>query len=386
MKNHIYLFTILLLVACTKNGEQTENTSAQTSTENGVVELTPEQFKIAGIVIGKFEKKNMSASLLVNGVLDVPPQKVVSVSAKLGGSVSKTDVLQGMKVKKGQLLAVIQNQEYFNLQQDYIDAKSKTEYLKIEDARQKQLAEENVSSTKVYQQAHSDFISLQGRMKSIEGKLKMLNINAEKLTPETMSEFVNIYSPINGYITVVNINIGSYVNPQDIMMKIVDTEHIHAELSVFEKDITLIQKGQKVRFTLVNAGDKERTAKIFLINRQIEEDRTVRVHAHLDQEEPSLIPGMFLKAMIEMGETLQNAVPEKAVINSGGKDYIFILKNEKKVSKDGKYVFKMLEVKKGLKEDGFVAISLIDSFRIDDLNIVTSGAYSLISKAMNSEE
>src|SRR5690606_11521970 len=104
------------------------------------------------------------------------------------------------------------------------------------------------------------------------------------LTKSNISSVVSIYSPVNGYVTTVNVNIGKYVTPQDVICEIVNTEHLHAELTVFEKDISKISVGQKITFYLVNESSKARTATVYLINHQISADRTIRIHAHFDAD------------------------------------------------------------------------------------------------------
>ena len=347
---YIILIAALIFVGCNSDTKTTIE-KVDAPHDASLVRLSEAQYSISGIQLGRIEQKNMNAHIQVNGILDVPPQNLVSISILYGGNILKSEILQGMKVRKGQLLALIRNAEFLTLQQDYLDAKNKLEYLKLDFERETELKQNNISSVKIYQQAKTDYQSQLSRLKSTERKLKMLNIDVDKLTPENITESVSIYSPINGYVIVVNFNMGSYVSPQDVLFQIVDTEHIHAELSVFEKDVVSLSKGMKVRFVLVNDETKERTATVFLINRKIEKDRTVRVHAHLDKEDSQLIPGMYLKAWIETGTTKQNAVLDKALVSTGGKDYIFVSNGTKKENGENIYVFKMIEVKKGITEN-----------------------------------
>ena len=382
---YIILIAALIFVGCNSDTKTTIE-KVDAPHDASLVRLSEAQYSISGIQLGRIEQKNMNAHIQVNGILDVPPQNLVSISILYGGNILKSEILQGMKVRKGQLLALIRNAEFLTLQQDYLDAKNKLEYLKLDFERETELKQNNISSVKIYQQAKTDYQSQLSRLKSTERKLKMLNIDVDKLTPENITESVSIYSPINGYVIVVNFNMGSYVSPQDVLFQIVDTEHIHAELSVFEKDVVSLSKGMKVRFVLVNDETKERTATVFLINRKIEKDRTVRVHAHLDKEDSQLIPGMYLKAWIETGTTKQNAVLDKALVSTGGKDYIFVSNGTKKENGENIYVFKMIEVKKGITENGFTAIKFIENIDLKTPQLVTNGAFDLISKAFNTEE
>jgi len=386
-----------MVLANCKN--QTSNIGQQTSVEEhheeeeGTVELTEAQFKSADIQFGKIEWKSLSSAIAVNGVLDVPPQNMVSVSAMMGGFVKSTELLQGLKVKKGQLIATIQNPDFIRIQSAYLENKSRLVFLEQEFKRQEELSRENVSASKIFQQVTSEYNSLQATVGALEEQLKILNIDHATLTKSNIRSTVNLYSPISGHVTAVNVNIGKFVNPQDVICEIVDTDHLHAELTVFEKDISKIRKGQKIRFILVNESGKERTASVYLINRQISEERTIRVHAHLDKEDPNLMPNMFLKALIEVGENNKStALPDEAIVTIGEKFYIFINDqghgHKEAMHEEGKpeLAFEAIEIKKGVTQNGYTEVILPEGFDTANAMVVTKGAYELLAKMNNSEE
>lgn len=370
------LFIAVLFASC---GSKTEETKQEEHHEEevSVVELTPEQAKIINLKLGKIEMKDLSGAIKVNGMLDVPPQNLVSISAPMGGFVKSTELLQGMKVNKGQAIVVMQHPDYIQMQQDFLETKSQLEYLELEYNRQQELSKDNVNSQKTLQQAKSQYESMLAKNAGLKSKLMMLGINGEKLTSQTIQNTITITSPISGYVTHVNVNIGMYVNPTDVMFKIVDTEHLHAELTVFEKDVPKIKLGQKVRFTLANETD-ERTATVYLIGREISSDRTVRIHCHLDKEDLDLLPGMYLKAYVEAGTQRLPAIPNEAIVNFEGKDYVFVAEKEANH-------FKMLELTKGISELGYTEVEMKEGLSDESL-IVINGAYDILAKMKNSEE
>ncbi len=389
---HIYiiitLINILALSSCTTKVNETS--IEEHEHEEGIVELTVSQFKRVGIEFGKVEMKNLNSTVAVNGMLDVPPQNLVSVSALMGGFIKSTDLLQGMQVKKGQIIATIQNPDFIKIQSQYLENKQKLKFLELEYKRQEELSKENVTASKIFQQISSEYNSLLATIGGSEEQLKILNINPVTLTQSNIRSIVSIYAPISGYVTTVNVNVGKYVTPQDVICEIVDTEHIHAELTVFEKDISKLKKGQKIRFVLVNESNKERTGTIFLINHKISDDRTIRVHAHLDKVDPTLIPNMYLKALIEISDNQTTAISEQAIVTAGGKDYIFIKTKEEAHDKEEKheegYSFKAVEIKKGISQNGYTEIMLPEGFETATAEVVIKGAYDLLSKMNNSEE
>jgi len=385
-KKGVFLTGIIILsifTSCNDTiNENNEQSIVEFHDEETMVELTTAQYKMAEIKLGKIKQKTLSNVLKVNGVMDVPPQNLVSVSAPLGGFVYSTELLQGMKIKKGQLLAVMEHPDYVQLQQDYIDKKSKLEYLTLEFNRQEELNKQNVNSAKVFQQAKSEFISMKAQVKGLEEKLAIIGINTSNFTENDISRKVKIHSPINGYVSEVNVNIGKYVNSSEVMFEIVDTEHLHAELTVYEKDVVKLKIGQQIRFTLPNENNKERLAKIHLIGRKIDADRSVRVHAHLENEDTELLPGMYINALIELNENKVNAVPVEAVVMFDGKYFIYLLKE--KLGED--YHFEMMEVQKGVSESGYSEITFKKKIDSSKIQLVTKGAFSLLAKMKNTEE
>lgn len=378
--NIILIATAALIgVSCgNKNPTEISETTPDSTAEEIIV-LSSTQFNNAGIVLAKSISQNINQKIKANGKLDVPPQNLVSISASYGGFLKSTSLLEGMHVHKGEVIAQMEHPDYIQLQQDYLENKSTLTYLKNEFDRQQELAKEEVNSKKILQKAKTDFEVVQARVNGLRAKLELINIDEAKLEKGAIQKTVALTSPINGYVTKVNVNIGAFVTANTVLFEIVDTEHLHAEISVFEKDIQHIKIGQKVAFTLANE-NQERFAKVHLIGREISEDRTVRVHCHLNQEDKDLLPGMYLTAYIDVKAITNNALPNNAFVDFEGKSYVFLLSKKQNDS----YTFIRVEVEKIGKENGLTAFT--SNQDLNNKEIVTEGAYKLLSAMMGGEE
>jgi cobalt-zinc-cadmium efflux system membrane fusion protein len=382
MKYLIYSVLFFALVSCGSKKVKEAAKETVSTTENMIAELTPAQYKMAGIETGKIEKKQISSNIRANGKLDVPPQSMITIAAPVGAFVKNTELLQGTFIRKGQVVVTLQHPDLIQLQQDYLENKSQQEYLQAEYQRQEILARENVNALKVYQQAKANYLSNAARINGLQEKLKLLNIDLKSLDAGRIQRTINLYSPITGYVTSVNTNIGAYVNPSDKLFSIVNTEHLHAELTVFEKDIPKLKEEQRVRFTLANES-KQRTARVHLIGRQISDERSVQVHCHLDNEDRELLPGMYLTAWIETGNTMVDALPDEAIIQFEEKPCIFI---DKGMDKEGNHLYEMMPIEKGNSELGFTEVMLPPGFDVQKTAVVMKGAFALFSKLKNTEE
>ena len=371
------IFGIGVLIAQSCGQKQSVTTEATDTTIANVITLTDTQYKAAAISLGKIERKPMGTTLQVNGILDVPPQNLITIAAPMGGFVKSTKLLQGMKVNKGELLVTLENQDYIQLQQDYLDNVSKLEFSEAEYKRQQELAKENVNALKALQQAKANYQSLRAHVKGMEAKLAMINISLSSLEEGNIQPTINLYSPIQGYVTVVNVNIGQYVNATDVMFKIVNIEHLHAELQVYEKDVNRLVIGQKVTFQLANE-DNIRTASVYLIGKEISPERTVRVHCHLDKEDEHLLPGMYVTASIETTLHETDVLPTRAVVNFQGEDFIF-------AATPDKVKFESIPIRTGNSTDEYTEVQLPPNFD-KSRGIVIKGAFELLGLFKNTQD
>lgn len=380
----------MLLAAC-GTGEKDQATNEQQEEESNVVELTDAQYKTAEIEMGKVEMRTISGTISASGLLDVPPQSKVSISAPMGGFVKSTDLLPGSRVEKGQVVAVLQHADYIQLQQEYLENLSQLNFLKTELERQEELSKENVNAKKTLQQARANYERTAATVQGLKAKLQLLNINIPSLEKGNIQNTINLYAPISGYVTKVNTNIGAFVSPTNVLLEIVNTQQLHVELTVFEKDVPLLKIGQRVLFTLANE-QRHRVARVHLIGREINADRSVQIHCDIDKQDRELIPGMYLKAIVETDSAHVTAVPEEAIVNFEGKKFIFIEtevhhagdKNKPVNEKKLKH-FKMIEVTTGETELGFTEVKLPENFNLKT-NIVVKSAFSLLGKMKNKEE
>ena len=372
----IWIFiTSILFSACGKQDKPSSADAAETVNENAV-KMTDAQIQSAGIQVGKLEKKDISTILKVNGTVDVPPQSLVSVSMPLGGYLKSTHLLPGMYVKKGEVIATMEDQQYIQLQQDYLVTKSNLEYAASEYNRQKELYETKSSSEKVFQQARMEYDNQKIALRALAEKMELIHLNPEKLTENNISNTVQIYAPISGFVSAVKMNIGRYVTGTDVLFELINPLDIHLNLRVFEKDIEKLSIGQSVMVYTLHQPDKKYPCEIMLISQALSDDRTAEVHCHFEKYDKILLPGMYLNAEIAVKNHNAFVVPEDAVVIFEGKSFLFVA-----VSKNE---YKMTLVETGVMEAG--AIEIKNAEALSDADIVTAGAYTILMEMKNKSE
>ena len=374
MRNLFFIIILLLAGSCSSKKQETGKTAKEPADQ---VAFTSDQLKNAGVQTGTVEKKIMNAELKVNGVVDVPPQNMVSVSFPLGGYLRSTELLPGMHVSKGQVIARIEDPALVQLQQDYLMAQARLQFLEKEYERQKLLNESEVNAAKVFQQTQSDYTSQKILVKGLSEKLRLINIDPANLNENTISRSVAMYSPINGYVSKVNVNIGKYVNPADVLFELINPGDLHAALTVFEKDLPAVHPKQKVLVSFVDNPKEEYECEVILVTKNVDDNRSALVHCHFETQPKQLLPGMFLNAriMVENADVL--SVPEEAVVRYGETEYVFEATADKH--------FRMIPVQTGMRQNGMVAISS-ENNELAGKTVVTKNAYSVLSQLMNVAE
>jgi cobalt-zinc-cadmium efflux system membrane fusion protein len=269
-------------------------------------------------------------------------------------------------------------QQYIQLQQDYLNAQAQFKFIEGEYLRQKDLNASKASSDKVFQQAEADYKSQKILMKSLYEKLKLIGINPDNLNENNLSRGINVYSPIDGFVSKVNVNIGKYVNPADVLFELVNPADIHLNLTVFEKDLNKFTIGQKV-YAYTNNADKKYACEVILIGKSLSAERSVEVHCHFEEYDKGLIPGMYMKADVEVKSANVPALPSDAIVEFENKHYVFIQKTASE--------FELFEILEGSSEGGFTEILPVDKNKdITTYTFATKGAYALLMKLKNKSE
>lgn len=372
------------------------------------VELNEAQYNASDIELGTFAMKNLSDVINANGYTKSPPQNQADISVHLPGVVKSIAVIEGQYVRKGQVLATIESPEFARMQEAYLTSKSNLEFLALEYDRQKILSDENVNSKKVFQRTKSDFEIEKARYHSLQKQLNILNLGNGKDATASMP----VVASISGSITEVNIKIGSNAEVGKPLFSIVDNSKLHVDLLVYEKDLQKVKAGQNIRFTLTNQDNIEIRGKVFNVSQSFENDtKSVAVHADISNNSHSLIPGMYVNALIDVGTKEVQALPVDAIIKADGREFIFVLEegheeehdhaevphdeakghsheddhgHEEAVHEGKTFHFQRIEVKTGTAQLGFVQVTLLQ--KIDkEAKIVLKGAYYIQSHLLKSE-
>lgn len=369
----------LILSSCSgkKEEEKTmyENTKFKEKDQN-MVQLSDQQIKSVGLTTTVLENKTMEKLVRLNGTVDIAPSHISLVSSIMGGHIKSINVINGSRFSKGQVLAVVEDPQFIQLQQDYLVTRAQLESARLNLNRQKDLNTSKASSDKILQTAQADYSTLNATLKGLEEKLRIIGINAKGLSSSNIRSRINVYAPFSGFVSKILVNNGQYINPSDTLFELINPTGLLLELKVFENDINDVKIGQEILVYNNQNPEKKSKAKIISLVPSIENGGSSDAIAKLSVSNPDFIKGMYINGEVSVNSRYTLGLPSESVVSFENKNYIFEDLGNKK--------YKMIPVNTGIYDDKFTEILKADYLK--DKKIVQKGAYSLLMLLKNKAE
>lgn len=235
-----------------------------------------------------------------NGTLEIPPERLATVTLTMGGVVRTLSLLPGSYVAQGTLLATLENPEFIQLQQTYLESRAQLRFLEEEYKRQKTLSQAEVASQKRLQQSEADWLSMKSRAEAAAAQLRLLGVDPERLVTAGIVPYLEVKAPIGGYLSAVKINLGSYVQAGEALCELIDKRQALLRLTAYEKDLAGLEVGASLRFRVNGLGDETFEATLISIGQQVDAvNRSVELYAKVKTAHALFRPGMYVSASVE---------------------------------------------------------------------------------------
>ena len=375
MKNYIWALIIgMNFSACTSQKE--ENKTLRETENTQEITLTQAQQKQLTIETVKVETIDLNATMQLSARTQVLPQDRISVTHMLGGFVKSIQVIPGTYVKKGQVLAVVEDPMFVQIQEEYLTTKALLEKAESNFKRQKELNEAQAASTKILEEAQADRKLLLIKKRALEEKLHLMHLSPNSVTVNAIKRNLTVVSPVSGAINKVSVNRGQYVSASEPLLEIIQSSTPLLEIKAFENQLAALKIGQKILASTNQNPEQKYEAKVISIGQEVNSDGSVNVLAQLSNPLPQqMISKMYFTVELSFANQFAQVLPEESVVHFEGKDYVYeVLSNN---------TYKMKKVKIGKVEQNMVAIeSPLDSNK----KYVSKGAYALLMAMKNTEE
>lgn len=277
---------------------------------------------------------------------NIQADESVDLKMETSGKVTSITFKEGAKVKVGDLILKINDQE---LRAQYNRAKARQKLAEEQEYRQRILLKKEAISQQEYDIVFTELQSLKAETGLIEAQLAKTELRA----------------PFNGQLGLRMVSVGDYVTPANIVSKLVKNDKVKITFSVPEKYANNISNNSEITFQ-VDGVAKIYKAKVYAFEPSIDENtRTLQIRAIADND-GQIIPGSFAKINLELNE-IKNAImiPNQAIVPILKGKKVYLAKNAKA---------KEQVVQTGVRNDQMIQI--ISGINVGD-TLITTGIMSL---------
>ena len=292
MKNILISIAILTVISCNNQNDR--------QTGEPVTPAPVETQKAGNTAIDDIlSATQVYTQPIFNGVLMIPSQHHATVTLFMDGVVKHTSLLSGAFVKKGELLAILENPAYIVLQQSYIESHAQEEFLEAEYQRQQILADDDVVSKKRLQESKADYLSMKSRREAAEAQLKLLGFDPAHILADGIIPQLELRAFIEGYVANVQVNTGTYITAGSPICEIIDKNAMLLKLTIYEKDIDKISMGDNLTFNVNGMGSQVFHAKVISLGQIVNSvSRSLEVYATVNDNNAQFRPGMYVSVTI----------------------------------------------------------------------------------------
>lgn len=362
----LYPLLFLLFFSC-KEKEQAQEAKEAPSNE---LHLQDAQLANLHVSTSGLEVRDMEVSQTFSGKAIANPSAMLSLSAPMGGFVKSFNLLPGQKFSKGQAMVVLEDQQFVQLQQDYLTNQIDLRHVGQNLDRQKTLLAQQATAEKTFQAAEAEYLSLLIKQKVLEEKLRLIHLDPSQIKAEKISRTVVLRAPFSGVVQQVYTNPGKFLTPSEVIVDLLDVSGSMLKIKAFERDMSGIGIGQELEYCTL--GGTWKKARVSSLGNQVNEDGSWDIYAV--PKGPALALGTFIQARIPKLTRSTTVLPSAAVLMYENKWYAF------EEAEKGRYI--MHEVKLGEKTSAWTEIR--ESAKLEGKKIVTEGAYGLLMALKNS--
>jgi len=286
-------------------------------------------------------------SELINSTGTLRPDEEVDLSFETSGKIVGINFTEGTRVKKGDLLAKINDQP---LQAQLQKQLAELKMAEAKEFRQRSLLSKDAISQESYDQIVTDVQTINADINLIKAQISMTELRA----------------PFDGIIVLRYLSEGSYANPSTKIARLIKISPIKIEFSIPEKYASEIKIGYPITFT-IDGTNQIFNASVYAVDPKIDiNTRTIVLRALYPNRNEELKSGRYAGISLQLSQ-IDNAIaiPTEALIPEMDGERVFIYKNGRAQS---------LKVTTGLRTESNIQIT--DGLKSGD-TLITTGIMQL---------
>ncbi|RJR51748.1 MAG: efflux RND transporter periplasmic adaptor subunit [Desulfobacteraceae bacterium] len=340
--------------------------------EEGRVRMAEAERRKFGIEVATAGPGNMASELILPGEVVLNMDRMAHIVPRVPGVVREVRKTVGDSVKRGEVMAVIESRELAKAKADYLAAVEKAALVESKFRREEALWKEQISAEMEYLDAKQAWADAKITLRSEEQRLHALGFSHDylrqlpKMPDESFTRF-EIVAPFDGTIIEKHITMGEVLKEETDTFQVADLTSVWVNISVYQKDLQSVRKGQAVSITTGHDGNPARTpakAVISFVSPLVkEETRTALARVVLPNPSGEWRPGMFVNVKVTVEEfSAPVTIPKSAVQTLDEKSVVFIEEG------DG---FEPRQVKMGRSTNG--AVEILSGLTVGERFVVKGG-------------
>ncbi|MDT7043688.1 FixH family protein [Candidatus Nitronereus thalassa] len=319
--------------------------------------VPPTQQQLIGVKTDMVGKQHLETAIRAVGRVDYDEKRIAHVNLRISGWVEGLFVNEtGKFVRKGQPLFTLYSQELVTTQEEYLLALSTQDQL------------QDSPLPEVREQAAQVVETARDRLRLWTLTDDQIRDLASRGKPQT---YVTIFSPVSGHVIEKKVFKGMYVEPTMTLYSIADLSTVWVQAEIFEYEMPFVRVNQKANLTLdAYPGESFHGQVAYIYPYLNKEARTVKVRLEFLNPTLRLKPDMYGTASIQVKRGHKLAVPDQAILDSGMRKVVFVVR--------GEGMFEPRQITVGPKVGPYYEV--VEGLREGE-RIVTSGTFLLDSES-----
>lgn len=368
----------VLAEGCSEKAESVASANAKVAASPESGPQAPKVLKVSEAALAKNPitttpalRIRIAPDLQVVGSVSYNQNHYAIVGPLVSGRVSRLLAGLGDVVRTGQVLAELESSDIGQAQAAYLSAKARATAAQANLKRERDLAEQKISSVREREMAEAQAISEEAELRAASERLRAYGLNEADIAAldrdrrgsSSLGGRVPLRAPIPGTVVARHITLGQAVERATDAFKIIDLTQLWVLLDIYEKDLQRVYVGQKVELRTETYPGEVFHAHVAHVSPLIDEKtRTANILIEFDNPKGKLRPGQFVTARI-LGDKRQAsvevlAVPRRAVTSVEGKSVLFVRTQggfQRRLVETGLSDVEHVEVKKGVQAGELVA-------------------------------
>lgn len=312
--------------------------------------LTDAQVAEAKVKTAPLEEQTVDDVVVTSGKVTFDELRVNHVFTPVSGRVTQVLVVPGQRVKKGDVLAILESPDIGIASADLQKAEAERIAAEHDLERQKELLAAHASSERDYEQAEDNARKARAEVDRAKQKARLLRAGTK------VSQTYAIRSEIDGEVVVRNVTQGAEVAGQYgggaavELFTVAELDRVWVVADVYEMDVARVKVGSKVAIKLFAFPDRVFHANVEWVAGTLDPaTRTAKVRCVLDNADRALKPEMYATLYISVDERRALAIPRSALLRAGEQTAIFV---ERERRPDGRHVYAKVPITVDESEGG----------------------------------